>query len=113
MAMAARGTAWKRQKADTQDSQLKRAVRRANTHVHRFCDAANARFLGKYVQGLKKNMCQRDERGLLQGIESLSMEDTPKFSSQYIRDGEGRMARDQDVSLEGGRDFWHPSQREI
>ena len=31
------------QGADTQDSQLKRAVRRANTHVQRVCDATYPR----------------------------------------------------------------------
>ena len=45
MAMTARRAAWKRQKAGTKDSQLKRDVRRKNTHVQRVCDAAYARFL--------------------------------------------------------------------
>ena len=35
MATAARRAAWKRQRADTQDSQLMRAVRRENTRFHR------------------------------------------------------------------------------
>ena len=51
VAMTARRAAWKRQKAEheTQDSPLKRAVRRAKTHVERVCDAACTRFLGKRV----------------------------------------------------------------
>ena len=55
MAMAARRVAWKRKKAGTQDSQLKRAVRRENTRVHRAYDAAYGRFLGRHVQGLEES----------------------------------------------------------
>ena len=40
MATAARRTAWKRQRANIQDSQLRRAVWRENTRVHRVCDDA-------------------------------------------------------------------------
>ena len=40
MATAARRTAWKRQRANIQDSQLMRAVRRENTRVHRVCNDA-------------------------------------------------------------------------
>ena len=40
MATAARRAAWKRQRADTQDRQLMRAVRRENTRVHRVCTDA-------------------------------------------------------------------------
>ena len=46
MGTAARRAAWKRQRADTQDSQLKRAVRRENTRVHRVCNDAYERFEG-------------------------------------------------------------------
>ena len=49
MVMTARRAAWKRQKADTKDSQLERAARRENTGVRRVCDAAYERFLGKRV----------------------------------------------------------------
>ena len=40
MATAARRTTWKRQRANIQDSQLMRAVRRENTRVHRVCNDA-------------------------------------------------------------------------
>ena len=45
MAMAARRAAWKRQRADPQDKQLMRAVRRENTRVRRVCTDAKNRFL--------------------------------------------------------------------
>ena len=38
MGMTARRAAWERQKADTQDKQLKTDVRRENTRVYRVCD---------------------------------------------------------------------------
>ena len=44
-AMAARRAAWKRERADTQNGQLKRAVRRENTRVYRVCNDAYERFL--------------------------------------------------------------------
>ena len=50
MAMSARRVAWNRQKADTQDSQLKRVVWQENRRIHRVCDAAYERFLGRYIQ---------------------------------------------------------------
>ena len=40
MTTAARQAAWKRQRVDTQDSQLMRAVRRENTRVHKVCNDA-------------------------------------------------------------------------
>ena len=78
MAMTARREAWKRQKADTQDSQLKRAVRQEHTHVHRVCDDAYEKFLGRHVQGMEKDLRlrRRDQRGLFQRLKSLNMEDT-------------------------------------
>ena len=45
MAMTTRRATWKQYKTDTQDRQLKRAVRRENTRVHKVCDAAYERFL--------------------------------------------------------------------
>ena len=51
MAMTARRAG---QEANTQDNQLKKAVRRANTRVHRVCDAVYEIFIGSYVQGLKE-----------------------------------------------------------
>ena len=100
MVMTARRLAWKRQKADTtQESQLKRAVRRANTRVHRVCDAAYKKFLGRHVQGVQEDLRQRDQRGIFQRINSLNIENTRKVSSQYIRDEEGRMLRDSGLVL--------------
>ena len=93
-AMTAKRAAWKRQTADTQDSKLKRAVRRENMRVHRVCDAVYERFLGRHVQGLEKDLRQRDQRGLFQRIKSLNIEDTRKVSSQYICDEKSRMLRD-------------------
>ena len=71
-----------RQKAAPQDSQLKRAVRRENTGVHRVCDAAFERFPGRHVQGMEEDLRQRDQRGLFRRINSLNIEDTRKVSSQ-------------------------------
>ena len=47
MAITAKQTAWKQQRANTQDSRRKRAARRENTRVHSICDAAYERFLRK------------------------------------------------------------------
>ena len=60
MTTAARRAAWKQQRADTQDSQLMRAVRRENTRVRRVCNDAFERFLERHVQGMEKNLRQRD-----------------------------------------------------
>ena len=94
MATAARRAAWNRQRADTQDSQLMRAVRRENTRVHRVCNDAFERFHERHVQGKEKDLRQRDQKGLFQCCKSLKIEDTWKVSSQYIRDEEGIMLRD-------------------
>ena len=66
MATAARRAAWKRQRADTQDRQLMRAVWRENMRVHRVCTDAYERFLKRHVQGMEKDLRQRDQRGLHQ-----------------------------------------------
>ena len=55
MATAARRAAWKRQTADTQDSQLIRAVRQKNTRFHRICNDAYERFLERHVQGMNSD----------------------------------------------------------
>ena len=102
MATAARRAAWKRQRADTQDRQLMRAVRRENTRVHRV-----ERFLERHVQGMEEDLRQRDQRGLFQRCKSLKIEDTQEVSSQYIRDEKRIMLRDPGLIL---RD---PSQLEI
>ena len=94
MATAARRAAWKRRRADTQDRQLMRAVRRENTRVHRVCNGAFERFLERHVQGMEEDLRQRDQRGLFQRCKSLKIEDTREVSSQYIRDEEDIMLRD-------------------
>ena len=99
MAMAARRAAYKWQKADTQDSQLKRPVQRPNTHASRACNAAYARFPETHAQGLEEEFRQRDQMGLFQRLKSLSMEDTRKASSQYIRDEGKMMLRDPGLIL--------------
>ena len=99
MATAARRAAWKWQRADTQDSQLMRAVRRENTHVHRVCNDAFERFLERHVQGMEDDLRQRDPRGRFQRCKSLKIEDTRKVSSQYIRDEESIMLRDPGLIL--------------
>ena len=63
MATAARRAAWKRQRADTQDSQMKRAVRQENTRVHRVCNDTCERFLERHVQDMEKDLRQREIRG--------------------------------------------------
>ena len=93
MATAARRAAWKRQRADTQDRQLMRAVRRENTRVHRVCTDVYNRFLGRHVQGMEKDLPQRDQRGLYQRCKFLNIDDTGKVNSQCIRDEEDIMLR--------------------
>ena len=97
MAMAARRAAWKRQRADPQDKQLMRAVRRENTRVHRVCTDAKNRFLERHAQGMEKDLRQRDQMGLFQRCKFLNIEDTRKVNSQYIRDEEGIMLRDPEL----------------
>ena len=99
MATAARRAAWKRQRADIQDRQLMRAVRRENTRVRRVCTDAYNRFLERYVQGMEKDRRQRDQRGFYQRCKFLNIEDTRKVNSQYIRDEEGIMLRDPKLVL--------------
>ena len=91
MATAARRAAWKRHRADTQDSQLMMAVRRESTRFHRVCNNAYERFLKRHVQVMEEDSRQRDQRGLFQRCKSLKIENTRKVSSQYIRDEEGIM----------------------
>ena len=86
MATAARRAAWKRQRADPQDSQLIRAVRRESTRLHRVCNDAYERFLERHVQGVEEDLLQRDQRGLFQRFKPLNKEDTQKVNSHYIRD---------------------------
>ena len=81
MATAARRAAWKLQRADTQDSQLKRAIRRENTRVHMVCNDDYERFLERYVQDMEEDLRQRDQRGLFQRLKSLNIQDTRKVSS--------------------------------
>ena len=94
MATAARRAAWKWQRADTQDSQLMRAVRREYTRYHRVCNDAYQMFLERHVQGMEEDLRQRDQRGLYQRCKSLNIEDTRKVNSRYIRDEKGIMLRD-------------------
>ena len=63
MATAARRAAWKRQKADTHDSQLMRAVRRENTRVHRVCNDVFERFLERHVQAVEDDLRASAIRG--------------------------------------------------
>ena len=100
MATAARRAAWKQQRADTQDRQLMRAVRRENTRVRRVCIDAYNIFLERHVQGMEKDLRQRDQRGFYQRCKFLNKEDTRKVNSQYIRDEECIMLRDPGLVLE-------------
>ena len=99
MATAARRAAWKRQRADTPDRQLMKAVRRENTRVHRVCTDTYNRFLERHVQGMEKGLRQRDQRGLYQRCKFRNIEDTRKVNSQYIRDEEGIMLGDPGLVL--------------
>ena len=99
MATAARRAAWKRQRADTQDRQLMRAVRRENTRGHRVCTDAYNRFLERHVQDMEKDLRQHDQRGLYQRCKFLNIDDTRKVNSQHIRDEEGIMLRDPGIVL--------------
>ena len=99
MATAARRAAWKRQRADPQDRQLKRVVRRENSRVRRAYTDAHNRVLERHVQGMEKDLRQRDQRGFYQRCKFLNIEDTRKVNSQYIRDEEGIMLRDPGLVL--------------
>ena len=55
MATAARRAAWKRQRADTQESQLKKAVRRENTRFHGVYNEAYEMFLERYVKDMEED----------------------------------------------------------
>ena len=99
MATAAKRAASKRQRADTQDRQLMRAVRRDNTRARRVCTDAYNRFLERHVQGMEKDLRQRDQKGFYQRCKFLNIEDTRKVNSQYIRDEEGIMLRDPGLVL--------------
>ena len=99
MAMSARRAAWKRQRADTQGSQLMRAARRENTRVDRVCDDAYKMFLERQFQGMEEDLRQHDRRGIFQRLKSLNIENTRKVSSKYIRDEEGMMLRDSGLVL--------------
>ena len=48
---------------------------------------------------MEEDLRQRHQRGLFQGCKSLTIEDTRKVSSQYIRDEEGIMLRDPGLIL--------------
>ena len=48
---------------------------------------------------MEEDLRQSDQRGLLQRLKSLNVENTRKFSSQYIRDEEGIMLRDPGLVL--------------
>ena len=99
MTTVARRAAWKRQRADTQGSQLKRAVRRGNTRVDRVCNDAYERLLERHLQNMEEDLRQYDQRGLFQRFKSLNIEDTRKINSKYIRDEEGIMLRDPGLVL--------------
>ena len=53
----------------------------------------------RHVQGMEKDLRQRDHRGLYQRCKFLNIEDTRKVNSQYIRDEEGIMLRDPGLVL--------------
>ena len=101
---------------DIQNSQLKRAFRRPNTHVQRVCDATYVMFLKKRVQGLE-GLCQLEQRGLLQRLMSLIVGDTRKVSSQYISTSVWRREKGAAISRAFSRKvdpvIRHPFQREI
>ena len=65
---------------DNQDSQLMRAARRENRHVHRVCNDAYEQFLERHVQNMEGDLRQRDQRGLFRRFKSLNIEDTRKAS---------------------------------
>ena len=65
MMMTATRAVRKRQEADTQDSQVKRAVRRENHARSQVCAAAYQMLLGKNVQGLEEDLHQCSQGGLV------------------------------------------------
>ena len=99
MVSAARRAGWKGQRADTQDSQLMRTVRRENTRSHRVCNDAYERFLERHVQSMEEDLRQRNQRGLFQRIKSQNIEDTREVNSQYMRGEEGITLRDPGLVL--------------
>ena len=97
-AVTARRAAWKQQKADTQNSQLT-AIQRASTHVQDGLRRCIRKVFQRHVQGLEEDLRQRDQRGLFQRLQSLSIVDTWKVSSQHILDEGGRVVRDSRLIL--------------
>ena len=92
--MTARRTARKRQKTDTQDSQLGRAVRRANTHAQRVCNTLHTQ---DSLRNTSRRVWRRSCASAIRvdfSSASNSIEDTRKVSSQYIHGEEGGMLRD-------------------
>ena len=69
------------------------------------CDAAHARFLENHVQGLEKELRQRDLTRLVNN--------TRKVRLKYIRDEEGRMLPDPGLILGRWTRFFGAPQREI
>ena len=84
MATAARRAVWKWQRADTQVSQLMRAVWRENAPFHRVCTDAYERFRERHVQGVEEDLRQGSQRGVFQRFKFPNIEDTRKVKSQYI-----------------------------
>ena len=87
-------TAWQRQRMDTRDAQLRRAVRKACNWLKRVRSAAVFRFFERHVVELEMQLRMGDQRGFFQNIKSVQLEETKKVESQCIRDEEGSLLRD-------------------
>ena len=97
MAMAARRAAWKRQRADPQDTADEGCPARKYARPQGLYRCQKNRFFERHAQGMEKDLRQRDQMGLYQSCKFLNIGDTRKVNSQYIRDEEGIMLRDPEL----------------
>ena len=86
--------AWQRQKTDTKDAQLRRAVRKACNWLKRVRSAAVVHFFERHVVELEKQLRMGDQHGFFQNIKSVQLEETKKIESQCVRNEGRRLLRD-------------------
>ena len=100
-------TAWNNIKADTKDTEPRKAVRRACKTVKKMRAVAITRFFERYVQKMEEQLRRRDQRGFFQHLKSMEVEETRKVESRCIRDEDGRILRDKDLINQRWARFFH------
>ena len=79
---------------DTQDTQLKRAVRKARNWLKRVLSAAVIRFFERHVVELEMQLHTGDKHRFFQNIKLVQLKETKNVKSQCVRNEEGRLLRD-------------------